>query len=130
VNYSEIFNDSYDRVKANNHEFLSTFLDIFVSKSDEIKNMFHGVDIEMHKMKLEESLANLILFYVSKDPQDVMIEMAESHKNLHNVKPEMYTYFIDAIIEALEKVDPRFDKDIAMSWRITLSPGIEFMKNY
>lgn len=130
MSHSEIFNDSYARIKLNNDEFLNYFLESLVAKEDAIQNMFSSVDIEAHKMKLDESLADLIVYYVSQGKNASIKKLANSHKNTHGVTPVMYDYFMDSIIEALSKVDSEFNNSVEESWRAILGPGIEFMKNY
>ncbi len=130
MNHSEIFNNSYERIKQKNDEFLTLFLESLVAKDEAINNMFTGVDIESHKMKLDESLADLIMYYISQGTNASISKLADNHKHVHGVTPVMYDHFMESIIEAISKIDDKFDSGVEQSWRITLGPGIEFMKNY
>ena len=130
IDFDEVFNDSYRRVMANPREFFDEFYRNFMGKSDEIRDLFSGTDMERQKEMLTESLAHLISFFVTKKADDYLIEIADLHRNKLKVTPKMYEIWMDSLLETLGKLDRQFDRNAEMGWRVTLSPGIEFMKHY
>lgn len=130
IDLNQLFNDSYERISENSDEFFDAFYKSFLGKSKEIDQLFTNVDMEKQKIVLRESLVYMISFYSTKVAGDYLIELADLHQNKLKITPSMYQEWLDALIEALTKVDKIFNKDVELAWRITLSPGIEFMQHY
>ena len=129
IDFDELFNDSYERISNNKTEFYDLFYERFLNSSFLVKNAFKNTDMTVQKKMLQKALVHLISFSVSRKASEYLQEIAQKHIEL-NIHAEMYDLFIHSLLSALSECYPRFSNECAVAWRITLSPGIEFMKHY
>ena len=129
IDYNEIFNDSFQFIQNTKNQFYDLFYENFISNSPEIKNKFKSVDLTKQKLMLKESIIHTVQFSFNKIAEPYLIKIAQIHYQL-NIEPYMFNLFMEAIITALSQCYPKFDNHCALAWRITLSPGLEFMKYF
>ncbi|MBL4883181.1 MAG: globin [Planctomycetaceae bacterium] len=130
IDFNEYFNDSYERISANSEVFFDEFYLNFIKKSDELDKMFAGVSLERQKMMLKKGIFYLISFYSTKQASDYLVKLAALHQNDLKIRDSLYEIWVDSMLETVEKLDPKYSREVEMGWRITMSPGIEFMKYY
>lgn len=124
-NASTKFNDSFERC-INNPLFLDQFYEIFLASSNEVSAMFTDTDMGTQKAMLMTSL--VYMSNAHNDSPDLLSSIAEKHnKNNLNIKPYLYTLWLDSLITAAKSIDPLFDVKTEILWRKTLQPGIDFM---
>lgn len=124
-NASTKFNDSFERC-INNPLFLDQFYEIFLASSNEVSAMFTDTDMGTQKAMLMTSL--VYMSNAHNDSPDLLSSIAEKHnKNNLNIKPYLYTLWLDSLITAAKSIDPLFDVKTEILWRETLQPGIDFM---
>ena len=128
--FSASFNDSYDRLMRDPHEFFEAFYANFMSKDPRIRAMFDQVDMKKQQMMLKKSLAYMINFAATKVVGDYLIDLSKRHHEELKVSDEMYVLWIDALVETVAELDESFDKSVEMGCRVAMSPGLEFMKHY
>ena len=129
IDFDELFNDSYEEISNNKSEFYDLFYKKFLNSSFIVKNAFENTDMNVQKEMLEKAIVHLINFGVSKKATAYLLGIARKHEGLH-IPAELYDLFIHSLLAALSELYPRFSNECAIAWRITLSPGIEFMKHY
>lgn len=129
IDFAEKFNDSFELVRRSNTEFYSIFYERFVNSSYSVKLAFSNTDMDKQKAMLKTALVLLVNFFVSKKASPDLIHLARMHYEL-NIRSEMYELFINALLFSLSEIDPNFNNKTAVAWRVTLSPGIEFMKHF
>ena len=119
------FNDSFERC-INDPLFLDQFYEVFLASSDEISAMFKDTDMETQKAMLMTSL--VYMSDAHNDSPGLLSSIAEKHnKNNLNIRPYLYTLWLDSLIAAAKSVDPLFDVKTEILWRETLQIGIDFM---
>ena len=124
-NASTTFNDSFERC-INDPLFLDQFYEVFISSSDEISAMFKDTDMGTQKAMLITSL--VYMSNAHKDSPGLLSSIAEKHNiNNLNIKPYLYTLWLDSLIAAAKSIDPLFDVNTEKLWRETLQLGIDFM---
>jgi hemoglobin-like flavoprotein len=133
MSYEEIFDHSYERVKAlikDGKPFFGAFYDNFLRMSPAAAEHFAKTDMERQKKMMEKSFYGLFIFYATQNANDYLESIAarHSHHDL-NIDPTLYDDWLDALIETVKDYDPQFNPEIALSWRIILSPGIAYMKH-
>lgn len=136
-NYEILFEASYDRVVGNGvginpkgENFFRQFYDNFFGKSEAIKEQFKNTDMKGQVAFLQKSIYHLISFYVSKEENEFLHKIAVSHnRSNHDVKPEFYSLWLDALIETVEMLDPEYNSRVELAWRIALTPGILYMQS-
>ena len=129
IDFSEFFNDSYEYVLTNDELFFSEFYRVFISSSPEIKVAFKDTDLTKQKEMLRDSIAYMVSFFVTKIADMRLIQTGKHHSQALKINPQMYEFFVDSLLIALENTYPRYNSKCGLAWRITLSPGIELMKH-
>jgi hemoglobin-like flavoprotein len=125
----------YEQVLASYHRcedaggLFDTFYDFFFSKSAEIPPKFDMTEMERQK---QDAMASVLmaLRLAAGDPvaQTFVEELAESHNRRgHNIRPELYGLWLDALCEAIQKHDPQYTPALEENWRRAMRPAIELM---
>jgi len=106
--------------------FLDQFYEAFLASSEEVNSMFKDTDMETLKVTLMTSL--VYMSQNNNDTSNALLTIAEKHnKNNLNIKPYLYSSWLDSLISAANSIDPLFDSATEKLWRETLQPGIDFM---
>ena len=127
----DLFIESLSRcaVKA---DFLPTFYQLFLSSSDEVREMFQHTDFEQQNKMLIKTL-RLSYGVTLNDPDSPrdLRERAESHDRHHlNIRPELYDLWREALVQAAEKSDPDWNEQTEKAWREILTLIINRMIKY
>jgi hemoglobin-like flavoprotein len=106
-----------------------SFYDIFFAKSAEIPPKFELTKMERQK---QDAMASVLmaLRLAAGDPvaRKFVKDLAESHnRHGHNIRPELYGLWLDALCEALQKHDPQYTPALEENWRRAMRPAIELM---
>jgi len=136
LNYEKLFEDSYARVigegiglGAKGRRFFKHFYQIFFGKSGEVRGKFKEVDMDSQIHVLEKSMFHMISFYVAKTDTEYLRTIALTHnREQYDIKPEYYDIWLEALIETVEELDPGYNADLGLAWRLAMTPGIQFMK--
>jgi hemoglobin-like flavoprotein len=130
--YLTFFRESYDRAmkgETQRDEFLDAFYETFISRSDEIAAKFARTDMRRQKEMLYRSLQHMVDFSVQRRASENLRKMAERHsKSQLDISPALYDAWLDSLIETAHVFDPLFTEEIELAWRVTLAPGIVYMK--
>ncbi len=135
-NLEQVFESSYRRVvgdgvgiDAKGTAFFKQFYDHFLASSEIVAEMFKDTDMDAQVKMLQRSMFHMISFYVSKQEDTYLEGIAESHgKRKHNVAPELYDLWLEALIKTVSELDPEYEESIGLSWRLAMAPGIVYMK--
>ena len=119
---------SYQRCLSSNG-FLDTFYEIFLAKSDDVRQKFRGTDFTRQKRMLRESLLMMVMF--NRDPKGVQVDMARLAER-HNrrgvdIPARLYDLWLDALCETVQQHDPEYAPEIGKGWRAAMQPGIEYL---
>ena len=129
LDFNELFNDSYEYVLNNSDEFFDRFYLNFINSSPLVKAAFHNTNMDNQKRMLKTAITHMVIFFTSKKANQYLITIAAMHKDNYGINIKLYETFISSLIDTLEEFDPKFNNQTAVAWRITLAPGIEFMKH-
>jgi hemoglobin-like flavoprotein len=127
VGYEQVL-ASYHRCEAAGGLF-DSFYDIFFAKSPQIPPKFARTDMEKQKQDVMASVL-MALRLAAEDPvaRGYVEELAESHNRRgHNIRPELYGLWLDALCEAIKKHDPQYTPALEENWRQAMRPAIELM---
>ena len=117
---------SYYRCRQHK-EFIDTFYELFLAKSPEIAKMFAKTDFRIQKLMLRQSLLALICFDRGiAGTREEIDRLAGRHKEL-NVKPEMYSMWLDALCETVQQYDPQYTPELEQQWRQAMRKSIDEM---
>ncbi|MCJ8346319.1 hypothetical protein MJH12_12320 [bacterium] len=123
----EVFNDSWDRVQALDDRFISIFHESFFASSPEIPVFFKETNLDNQKKLLRTTLLYIMSYSASRLPLSSLKRLSNIHNKL-KVKVIHFDLWMDAVINTIKIIDPKFNENIAKAWRETFQPGLEFMK--
>lgn len=129
VDYTDIFNTSYEKMMNIGEEFFDDFYQRFMLKSEKIRDLFDRVDMERQKLMLRKSITFMILFASNKKGETYLADLADNHARL-NISHDMFEHWMSALIESVAYFDPFFNKEVEVAWRVNFSPGIEYMRHH
>ncbi|HXV60699.1 MAG TPA: globin [Vicinamibacteria bacterium] len=110
--------------------FLQRFYELFMASSPEVADLFRKTDFERQKRMLRDSLyVMLVAAGTTKGPAHEEVErLARLHRDI-GVTADMFTLWLDALIEAAGEHDTHFTKELENDWRISLAGPIAVMKS-
>lgn len=119
---------SYGRC-CNSPVFFEDFYSAFMGKSADIRAMFVNTDMSAQRGLLRGGIMWLIMH--ARGMSDSKIRaLGESHSRKQmNINPMYYGFWLDALMETVEKHDPEFSAELEKIWRNTLRPGIEIIQS-
>ena len=106
--------------------FFDTFYERFFAKSPEIPPKFANTDMARQKQIMMASLL-MCLRLRSGDPEArrAVEQLGDKHSRRgFDVKPEMYSLWLDALCEAIQRHDVHYSPLLAMKWRNTMRDAI------
>jgi hemoglobin-like flavoprotein len=107
--------------------FIDTFYELFLSKSPEIAQKFAQTDFKVQKLMLRQSLLEMICFARGMSGTREEIErLGHSHREL-KIKPDMYSMWLDALCDAIQKHDPEYTPELEQLWRQAMLKSINEM---
>ncbi len=126
-----IFNHSRARCEKEDR-FLDRFYEKFTATSPEISEKFANTDFTRQKQALALSLKMISLASKGGDEADLYLGyIATRHDRHHlNIKPELYDFWVDTLIDTVRETDSQYDDDVERAWRSTLAYGIDYMKSH
>ena len=130
--YVTIFRESCHRIlesETQRDEFFDAFYEAFMSKSDEIAAKFAHTDMQRQKEMLHQSLHHMFEFSIQRRVSDELRRIAERHSMSQvNVEPRLYDIWLDSLVDTVRSFDSLFAEEVEFAWRVTLAPGIAYMK--
>ena len=127
--------ESFEKVLASYHRcedsggFFDTFYEIFFAKSPEIPPKFAHTDMEMQKQVVAASMLWMLRLQSGDEVARREIEkIGESHsRRAHNIRPELYALWLDALCKAIAKHDPQYTFELDTMWRDAMREGIDLI---
>jgi len=118
---------SFGRCCAND-KFFDDFYDNFFASSAKIRDKFINTDMEAQKRLLRQGILNLLL-YARGMPDTKLQALAKSHnKNNLNIAPDLYEFWLDALIQTIKKYDVNHSSAMEAHWLDILNKGIAIIK--
>ncbi len=136
--YTQIFEDSFNRVigpslkiTSKSSAFFRRFYEHFLENSPAAAEHFKRTDMQKQIGMLQKSFYQLVTFYMLQEPLPGLIAIAKTHSHGgHNIASELYDVWLNALVITVEDMDPEYNPDVGLSWRLALAAGITFMKHY
>jgi hypothetical protein len=132
IDYEEIFNLSYWRVTSNKVDgvaFVDAFLDALLRSSDEVARKMAGADLERFRSGLTLAIVHLASYYERGRPHVILQGIAQRQSRTgRNIEPHLYEYFLQALLQTVQRYDPQYDGQIGEAWKTVLRPGLDYMK--
>ncbi|TWI54269.1 hypothetical protein IQ22_02132 [Pseudomonas duriflava] len=114
---------SYGRCCAS-PDFFDNFYRRFLASSPLIQEKFLNTDMTAQKALLRQGIMNLVM--VARGMPDTKLRaLGESHSRQRmDIRPELYVFWIEALLATIQTHDPQCDETILASWREVLGEGI------
>jgi len=130
--YKQIFNHSYQRaVSPDYHGFFERFYEILVKSDPLIEELFNQTNMKHQASMLEQSITHFTSFAHKLKPTKEMKKLAILHgKDRLNIPIKYYDLWLRSILQTVSERDPEFNVHVNTAWRVTMAPGLEYMKSY
>ena len=110
--------------------FLNAFYKKFLASSPLVAREFKATDFDSLTRMLAISIVHVARYYGTHQPDSLLKVLAERHSRRGlDIKPELYEFWMNSLIETVKAYDSEFDDMTAESWRHVLTPGVEYMKS-
>ena len=113
--------------------FFDRFYEVFLNSHPAIKPMFAQTDFATQKQLLKKTITWLVMnARGSAMAAEKLREVAVIHDKDHvNVRPELYRYWTESLIQVIKEHDPKFDSELETLWRDSIRKGIDvFVAHY
>lgn len=121
---------SFRRCQAQG-DFFGVFYGIFLKTSEEIATMFATTDWHKQKHLIQHAIRAAILFAQEPNVPIVrqhMEQIARSHsRTQRNVRPELYHFWLESMVEAVRQCDPHYTPALGEAWKQVLTPAISLI---
>jgi hemoglobin-like flavoprotein len=133
IDFEETFNSSYERIigrRGKGDIFFDKFYNRFIASSPKVKEKFKDTDMSKQKRMLQQSLFQLLTFFTTKRDSDYIRQIAAIHsKKERDISPELYELWLKSLLCTVEELDPNYNPDVGLAWKMILSMGITYMKD-
>lgn len=126
----ELVNTSYGRCVSSTG-FFETFYRLLLASHPDIPPMFANTDFERQNELLRASLGVMVSLRRQEGAgYQILEEVRRSHcRSRMNVRPELYSFWVDCLIESVKRHDPKFDQTLEAAWRDVISKGVDYIKD-
>lgn len=128
ISPKDAFLESLERC-SDNEAFIPAFYERFLSSSEEVRDKFIHTDFDQQNRMILQSL-RLAAGATAGEPASLrdLRERAETHsRHRMNIKPKMYDWWLESLIETAREFDPVWSEGIESAWRVILGHVIRHM---
>lgn len=127
LNTVDTVKESFSR--CDSPEFYDTIYDVFLAKSDEVRQHFANTDFKRQKQILRATVTLMVRFQLP-DPkaQEVFENIGKSHgREGYGIHPSLYGLWLESLLEAISKHDAQASAEVEEAWRTYLKDGVELI---
>jgi len=130
--YTQLFSESYLKtVLSDSAGFFRRFYQLFREADPQVDALFSHTDMGRQLSLLEESLLHMLDFSRSRVTSQRIEKLAAYHGADHmNVPDRLFDVWLECLLATLRERDPELDSDVETAWRVTLAPGLAYMKSH
>ena len=123
-----IFKHSLHKCEEN-EKFLTRFYEHFLAASPRVAEKFADTDFKRQEQAMRLSLRMMAMASAKGDAADLYLEyIAKRHDRHHlNIEPELYEFWLEALIDTARECDDEFDAEVEQAWRSVMRYGIDYM---
>lgn len=125
---TDVVFQSYGRC-CRQEAFFADFYDLFMAKSADVRQVFRNTDMPAQRHLLRAGIMWLIL-YARGASGNKLRDLGRTHnRHGYNIDPAWYPLWVDALMEAVARHDPRHCPRLLAQWRQVLAPGIALIRD-
>lgn len=119
---------SYARCRGD-EDFVPRLYRRLWQRAPAVRAHFAATDMQRQHGVMREAIMTLLLFARRKVVARLALDrIGRLHaRSRHDVHPELYAAFSDALIETLAERDPEWTPALGEAWREAISPGLAYM---
>ena len=113
----------------NHGSLFKRFYELFIQQNSEIAEKFRDTNMHAQEGVLKNGI-NLAIMFAEGDPVGLngIQRIRKSHcKDKLNIKPDMYSLWLDSFMQVVSEIDPNFDDEIENEWRNLLQETIDYI---
>jgi hemoglobin-like flavoprotein len=130
LDFSRLFNSSFERLSADDiNEFYRRFYTVFVAASPQVKAVFAQTDMDRQVDMLKLSLMQMVAFAANRCSNDYLNRVASKHAQL-GIDASLFSLWEECLLQVVRERDPQYDARVELAWRVTLAPGLAFMRTF
>ncbi|MDN3638194.1 globin [Simiduia curdlanivorans] len=130
ADFNKLFNDSFERIMARGSEaFYQRFYEHFIAASPEVAKAFANTDMERQYDMLSLSLMQIMSFASDRRSNPYIEKIANIHARL-SISSDLFGMWGRCLIATVREMDDHYDAHVELAWRVTIAPGLEFMRAY
>lgn len=116
-------------MRAEEHRLYDKFYERFVTSDPRIGPYFLSTDFKKQKNLLKDGVGRALSFASGDVDSTSFIErLSTTHNRSHmNILPELYPFWLNALLETLADTDPQWSRDLESLWRQSLEKTIQLM---
>jgi len=118
-------------LRAGGRNFISAFYDRLIKSSDEIREKFEHVNMDVQSDNLARAIVRSFLLVDKEHPtaERTMDMVRESH-NRHNldIQPHLYDIWLDCLIKTIAENDSESSEELLKEWHDVMSVSIEHIR--
>lgn len=120
---------SFQRCCGQGDDFFDAFYARLSEKAPEIGPMFAQTNMRRQNALLRRGIDNLLAHAEGvADASNELVRLGELHgRDQLDVRPDLYSLWVEALMESVRESDPQFDEMTEAAWRDVLASGIELM---
>jgi hemoglobin-like flavoprotein len=130
--YRELFNNSYQRaISPDYHGFFERFYELLLHSDPKIEKLFEQTNMENQTKMLMQSMTYITSFGHELKPSEEMENIAVLHgKKKLNIPASYYDLWLNCMLLTVAERDPEYNTHVDTAWRVSMTPGIEYMKSF
>ncbi|MBL7645689.1 MAG: nitrate- and nitrite sensing domain-containing protein [Candidatus Hydrogenedentes bacterium] len=116
-------------MRAEEHKLYDKFYERFVTSDPRIGPYFLNTDFKKQKNLLKDGVGRALSF-AAGDPGSVNFveNLSVTHNRGHmNILPELYPFWLNALVQTLADTDPKWSTRLETEWRESLQKTIQLM---
>ncbi len=129
---AEVFEFSFRRSRGNavnGVPFRDAFLDNLIRSSPEVAQKMADGDQETFRVALMLSIDHLARYHASGEASAILKGTAlRQGKTGRDIEPHLYEFFLQALLQTVQRYDPKYDEAVGKAWEVVLRPGLEYIK--
>ncbi len=116
-------------MRAEEHRLYDKFYERFVTSDPRIGPYFLSTDFKKQKNLLKDGVGRALSFAAGDSGSVSFVEhLSVTHNRGHmNILPELYPFWLNALLQTLADTDPKWNKKLETEWREALQKTIQIM---
>ena len=125
----DVVRSSFCRCMGASDEFFDDFYETLSARAPGLGTLCAHVEMQQQNQLIRQGVEHLIDYATGNEQSaQELRRLGKTHgRSGLNVRPELYSVWIDTLVETIRKHDQQSTDDIEAAWRVVVRGGIEQM---